>query len=53
MTNQLEGRTVARSIPEPTKPKPFNLTVSKARIVPIPKIVRRGFSHALGFPLCI
>jgi hypothetical protein len=40
LTNKLEGRTVARPLPEGTKAKPFNLTVSKARIVPVPKIVR-------------
>jgi hypothetical protein len=36
----MEGRTEARQISEPTKIKPFNLTAPKARIVPIPKIVR-------------
>jgi hypothetical protein len=40
LTDKIEGRTVARQLSEPTKTKPFNLTISKARIVPIPKIVR-------------
>jgi len=40
ITDKIEGRTEARQFPEPTKTKPFTFTVSKARIAPIPKIVR-------------
>jgi len=42
LKNHLEGRTGIRSIPEPTKTKPFNLTLPKPRPVPIPKIVCRN-----------
>lgn len=39
IADKIEGRTAARQLPELTKTKPFNITVSKARIVPVPKIV--------------
>lgn len=43
LTDAVEGRTAPRPVPEPTKLKPFNLTAPKARMVPIPKIVRICF----------
>ena len=40
LTDAIEGRTATRPAPQATKIKPFNLTTPKARIVPIPTIVR-------------
>ncbi|CAF1394485.1 unnamed protein product [Rotaria sp. Silwood1] len=39
INNIMEGRTATRHLPEPTKTKPFNLTVPKERINSIPKII--------------
>ncbi|CAF1043068.1 unnamed protein product [Rotaria sordida] len=39
LNNKMEGRTATRQLPELTKIKPFNLTASKERIIPMPKII--------------
>jgi hypothetical protein len=49
ITDKIEGRTAGRQLPEPIKTKPFNLTVSKARIVPIPKTVRINLFYLCNF----